>query len=434
MLHLFRDGINLLLAKSNKLIDSFTKWVRFIKKTRNRTVYTFCSWVEQDPKELFEGVISCLKLLEKDYKEVEWGRLSACGITNQRESVVAFRKSDGIPICNAISWMDVRTVDIVGSLKSEIDLCKHFEALTGLKASTFFSAFKMKWILENVPEAQKAAHDNDLAFCTIDSWILWKLTSGTSYYTDPSNASRTFLFSLESGDWCHELLNYFGINVDWLPEIKHPGDLYGSFADQFAFSGTPITALVGDQQASILGHWGKDYLGKVKCTFGTGAFLLRSIDSEAENNPNALRTVIIKDHLAEEYPIVCAGSLIKWLQDSLNFFDNPNDLNHINLAPFKSAKESVYFVPNLSGSLFPKWDPLLRGSFHNISLQSGKIEMTVAVLESVAFCIRRALENFTNKCLSVDGGMCSNMQFCQLLSNICNCSISKINFYKYSLF
>jgi glycerol kinase len=347
----------------------------------------------------------------------------ACGITNQRESIVAFRKSTGKAIINAISWMDVRTIHLVDRLKLDTARLKRFELLTGLKASTFFSAFKIQWILENVFEAQKAAKENDLALATIDTWILWKLTNGISFYTDSSNASRTFLFDIKTGHWSRELLKYFNVNSNWLPEIKF--ECYGQIAAGFPFSNLPITALIGDQQASLIGHWGKGFIAKTKCTFGTGAFLLRSLpDPSSYTNPNALRTVIIPGQLAEEYPIVCAGSLIKWLQKSLLFFEEVSDLNQMDFTP-DDPDNSVYFVPNLSGCLFPSWDPSARGSFFNISLQTGQRELILSVFEAVAFCIKRTLEIEYVPVLSVDGGMCTNRHFSQLLANVCNTSIRK---------
>lgn len=372
--------------------------------------------------------MGCLKQLNDEVVTRTLDFPINCGIANQRETIVAFRKSNGKAIGNAISWMDVRTIHLVERLKLDPIRLQKFEVLTGLKASTFFSAFKIKWILENVNEVKEVAEENDLAFATIDSWILWKLTNGTSFYTDPSNASRTFLFDIHKNKWSSELLDYFNINVDWLPEIRIK--CFGKIAKDFPFPNLLITALIGDQQASLIGHWGKDFIGKTKCTFGTGAFLLRSLADSPETNPNALTTVIIQGQLAEEYPIVCAGSLIKWLQNSFNFFNKENDLNRLDFTPH-DAENSVYFVPNLSGCLFPLWDPSARGSFHNLSLQTGKSEIILAVLEAIAFCIKRALETENVPVLSVDGGMCKNRHFCQLLANVCNASIR--NFEKHLL-
>lgn len=380
--------------------------------------------------ELFESVLQCLSQLQGHLEGSKSKMPVACGITNQRETVVAFRKSTGEPLYNAISWMDVRTAPLVNELKSASDqICSKFETITGLKVSTFFSAFKIKWILENIPIVQQASEDQDLAICTLDSWILWKLTQGSSFYTDPSNASRTFLYSIVDNnyEWYPDLLKYFGVHVDWLPVIRSFGGIYGEIHEGLPFAGCKIAALIGDQQSSLIGHWGRSFEGKLKCTFGTGAFLLRSIESKgsALDNPGALKTVLFNENYIEEFPIVCAGSLVKWMQNSLGFIGSASELNQIDFYPRNPPNDSVYFIPNLSGCLFPAWDPSLRGSFHNLSLQSDKMEMILAVLESVAFCIRRALDNLHVSVLSVDGGMCTNRHFCQLLANICNCEISK---------
>ena len=349
------------------------------------------------------------------------GSIEACGITNQRESIVTFRKSTGKPLVNLISWMDLRTVHLIEQFKSDFSTCHSFETLTGLKASTIFSAFKIHWILQQYPEFHAI---EDLAFCTVDSWILWKLTKGASFFTDPSNASRTFLYNLKSKQWSHDILKYFSIKEEWLPEIK--SNNYGAISEGLPFGGSEITALIGDQQASLIGHWGNDLIGKSKCTFGTGAFLLHCLDANEDTgkcNRNALKTVIYGDLLAEEFPIISAGSLVKWLQNSLKMFTDPSELLEFDFTP-RDPKTSVYFIPNLAGCLFPTWDPTARSSFHNISLQSGQQDFILAALESLAFCVRRALQNVPISVLSIDGGMSVNKKFCQLLADICNCSIS----------
>ena len=387
----------------------------------NHSVFYLCSHVEQDPEGLFANVIKCLEELET-FTNVNALKVVACGITNQRESVMAFRKSSGEPLSNFISWMDVRTADLVEQFKSDFSTCQCFESCTGLKASTFFSAFKINWILGDKPEI---ALLDDLAFCTVDSWILWKLTKGTRFFTDPSNASRTFLYDIKTGNWSQEILKYFNFKGEWLPEIK--SNNFGNISDGFPFGGTEISALIGDQQASLIGHWGKDLIGKSKCTFGTGAFLLRCLDGTETSghcHQNALKTVIYGNHLAEEFPIISAGSAVKWLQNGLEMISDPGDLLDIDFTP-SDPKQSVYFIPNLSGCLFPTWNSQSRASFHNISLQSGQRDFILAVLESLAFCIRRALHNSHISVLSIDGGMSTNGKFCQLLADICNCSISK---------
>ena len=388
------------------------------------------SWVEQDPLELFQNVLTCLKDLQPLTNDL---LVLAGGITNQRETIVSFRKSTGTPLANAISWMDTRTSSFVETLKLDTRISS-FENKTGLKASTFFSAPKICWLLQNNSNVQQAAIDQDLAFCTIDSWILWKLTIGGSFFTDPSNASRTFLYNLKDSHenslkWDSELLDYFGIQNQWLPEIRATD--FGSISTEFPFSNLPITALIGDQQASLIGHWGKDFFGKSKCTLGTGAFLLHSLNIGTEIiNSNCLLTLIQPGQFAEEFPIVCAGSLVTWLLDSLNLIASVDELYLIDFnatVKHQQVAESVYFVPNLSGCLFPLWNPKARGSFHNISLQTNKYDMILAVLESIAFSIRRALENVKIEILSIDGGMSLNFQFCQLLANVTKRQISTEN-------
>lgn len=397
--------------------------------------YCFSRYIEQDPEELFQSVLNCISKLEEISKNQKYSSPISCGIANQRESIVAFNKTTGMPLSNVISWMDGRTFDSVKNLQNDSNYLKEFERLTGLKASTFFSAFKIKWILDNlIPKDFKKI---DLAFATIDSWILWKLTGGSSFYTDHSNASRTFLYDLKSEKWSEKILKYFGIEENWLPQIKSFNSIYGTILNEFPFPNLQITALLGDQQSSLIGHWGQDFIGMTKCTFGTGAFLVKSLETDERDisKGNYLKTLIIPGKFAKEYPIVCAGSLIKWLQNGLEMIKSSNDLDSMDFNS-KSVESSAYFIPNLAGCLFPSWDPSAKGSFHNISLKTYKNDLILAVFESIAFSIRRALENENVSILSVDGGMCKNRQFCQLLANICNCSISKkmLKFVFYSIF
>lgn len=376
--------------------------------------------MEQSPTELFSNVTKCLENLNT-FSKTQNVKIFACGITNQRESVMPVNKSTGEPLGNLISWMDVRSADLVEQFKSDFSTCECFEASTGLKASTFFSAFKIQWILQN---NTKLGSMEELGFCTVNTWILWNLTKEKSFFTDPSNASRMFLYDLKYKNWSNEILKYFNFKTSWFPEVRNCD--FGSISDDFPFGGTEITAMIGDQQASLIGHWGNDLVGKSKCTFGTGAFILRHIDkNEAMScfNKNSLKTVLYGDHLVEEFPIISAGSLIKWLQNSMCMIDDLNDLQELDFNPLE-RNSSVYFIPNLSGCLFPAWDSSARGSFHNISLKSSKQDFIVSVFESLAFSVRRAIENVNMSVLSIDGGMSQNEKFCQLLANICNCPIS----------
>lgn len=319
--------------------------------------------------------------------------------------------------------MDVRTGNIVETLKQDFQTCAEFEKITGLKVSTFFSAFKMKWMLDNIEAVRSAADLNDLGFATVDTWILLRLTGGLSFYTDPSNASRTFLFDIKQRSWSQKLLNHFGIDCQILPEIRNSN--FGVISNKFPFAGVEIASLIGDQQSSLIGHWGKDFAGKSKCTFGTGAFLLISKLTHGFVMGNYLRTIVLGDKYALEYPIVCAGSLINWLKNNLNLFDDLDSLNQVSFYP-KCSQNSVFFVPDLAGCLYPSWNPNARGSFFNLSLQNDKNDLIVAVFESIAFSVRRALGDESISKLSVDGGMCSNKAFCQLLADVCGLTISNL--------
>jgi glycerol kinase len=393
-------------------------------------------WVELDAEALWSSVLVCLQELAEWVKSKDI-RVVAAGITNQRETLVAFDKHTGIPLCHAISWMDTRTSDIVNRLASHHH-ARSLELATGLKFSPYFSAFKMMWLLENdekVKQLSASASDtaSGLAFCTVDSWIAWKLTRGAVFATDTSNASRTFLLKLSEGTWSDELLSLFGIKKDWLPDIRstfHP-DAYGNISKEYPFSELPITALIGDQQASLFGHWSEKAPSSTKVTFGTGAFILQGIPYASPQNAPAgiLQTVLVKfpdkhTQFAFEAPIACAGSLITWLREGLGFIASFDELEASQLT---LNSEPVYFVPHLTGSLFPYWNASARGSFHNLSLQSTKDSLILAVLESIAFSVRSALEQagalFCGE-LSVDGGLSRNRSFIQLLASCCTRPVS----------
>lgn len=243
--------------------------------------------------------------------------------------------------------------------------------------------------------------------------------------TDISNASRTMLLDLDSFDYHDDLLEFFGISKSWLPLVKPSFDNFGQITKTLPFGGTLVNVLIGDQQSSLLGHWGAELKAKSKCTFGTGAFLLKVCKARPKKTNNHLLTLLntgAQTKFVAEYPIVCAGSLVSWLQDKMGLITLPEDLNYIQTnVPLES---SLYFIPNLSGCLFPMWDSSLTGSLHGLSLSSTKTDVCLAVLESIAFCIRLATTHDRPGELSIDGGMSNNSMFCQLLANICQFKIS----------
>ncbi len=223
-------------------------------------------------------------------------------------------------------------------------------------------------------------------------------------------------------------LNFFGISPSVLPEIR-PSlcEKYGRIADCFPFAKMVVNVLIGDQQSSLLGHWGRAFENQAKCTFGTGAFLLKSVDTIVQGDVNHLWTVLNIGNgtfYLQEYPIVCAGSLVVWLQKNLEMIETVEELNSLKFS-LHSPEESIYFCPNLSGCLFPLWDSSQSGSFHNLTLKTTKTDIFQSVLEAVAYSIRLALENKNIDVLSIDGGMSSNSTFCCLLADICQTKISK---------
>lgn len=234
---------------------------------------------------------------------------------------------------------------------------------------------------------------------------------------------------LETLDYSQILLDFFGISKSFLPTIRPSYfENFGTIADNFPFPRATINVIVGDQQASLIGHWRNELEDCAKCTFGTGAFLLKSTTKcQSEGSRKFLRTVLCFGtrtvHL-EEYPIVCAGSLVSWMKQNINLISSVADLNVIQPSQ-KPFEEAVYFVPNLSGCLFPLWDSAQKGSLHSITLKTTKEDIILSVLESIAFSVRFALRGQKIGTLSIDGGMCNNTMFCQMLADICRIKISK---------
>lgn len=235
------------------------------------------------------------------------------------------------------------------------------------------------------------------------------------------------LLDLATKTYSETALAFFGISKSFLPKIR-PSlfENFGLIANGIPFASMSVNVLIGDQQASLLGHWGREFQNRAKCTFGIGAFLLRATCSDPLPETPNLWTVLntgAETFYLEEYPIVCAGSIINWLQQNLGIINSIDELNSSEISTL-SAEESVYFVPNLSGCLFPLWDSESSGSFHNLSLKTSKSDICQSVLESIAFCVRLALDGKNISVLSIDGGMSSNRMFCQLLADVCQIQIS----------
>jgi glycerol kinase len=376
-------------------------------------------WVEHNPEKIWNSVLNTLSTLVKN-NNVESSDIASIGITNQRETTVIWNKKTGIPIYNAIVWQDRRTANYCERLRSQEGL---IHKKTGLAVDPYFSATKIRWLLENIDGAREEAKKGDLLFGTIDTFLIWKLTEGKSHKTDITNASRTMLFNIEEEKWDHELLDLFEIPSNILPEVCENVSDFGSTK----ILGGPVNigGVAGDQQAALIGQCCFS-VGEVKSTYGTGCFMIVNTGEEAIYSKNKLLTTIGykingKINYALEGSIFVAGSAIQWLRDGLGMFEDSSETEALSLKA--SQKSKVLVVPALTGLGAPYWDAEARGAIFGLTRDTGKEEITKATLESVVFQSKDLLEAMKKdkasfQKLMVDGGMVANDWFCQKLSNI----------------
>ena len=377
--------------------------------------------VEHDPIEIWDSVKNCISKIDDEFSI---NQLDSIGITNQRETTLAWRKSTGVPLHNALVWQDTRTQDICDEIKQIEELSVEF-IKTGLPIATYFSLSKILWLLRNVDEVNKAKLDNDLCFGTIDSWLLYKFTG--NHVTDVTNASRTLLMDLHTLNWIEDVINSLDIPLDSLPSIKPSMFNYGT--NEGILKNVPITAVLGDQQASLFGQ-NCISSGDVKNTYGTGCFALTNTGSDIVHSNNGLLSTVAyqkdgdKPQYAIEGSVSIAGAAVQWLRDNLNIIKESSDVEA--LAMDEKDNGDVYFVPAFSGLFSPHWDETARGVLVGLSRFSNKSHIARAVLESVAYQSNELLESMekdigiTFESVNVDGGMVVNNLLMQFQSDIFN--------------
>ena len=375
--------------------------------------------VEHNPEEIWNSVENCINevLTRVDIKDIK-----SVGITNQRETTIAWSKSTGKPFYNALVWQDTRTQDICDEIINNSKLNSEFKK-TGLPIATYFSLSKIIWLMKNVSDIKKALENNDVIFGTVDSWLIYKL-NGT-LQTDVTNASRTLLFDLESLTWNENILNEYNIPKDSLPNIKPSLGNFGNCEN--ILKNVPITAVLGDQQASLFGQQCFSR-GSVKNTYGTGCFALTNTGNDIIYSKNGLLTTVAykygdqKASYAIEGSVAIAGAAVQWLRDNLNLINTSDEIESIALQ--EKDNGGVYFVPAFSGLFSPHWDPTARGVLVGLSRYSNKKHIARAVLESVAYQSYELLnsmekdidQNFTE--VKVDGGMVVNNLLMQFQADI----------------
>ena len=376
--------------------------------------------VEHDGMEIINSVEKCIKAVAKN---IDSTSIKSVGLTNQRETTIAWSKSTGEPFHNAIVWQDTRTQDICNELLANKKLKNHFEK-TGLPVATYFSLSKILWLIRNVPSIKNGL-DDDVCFGTIDSWIIYNLTG--KFLTDVTNASRTLMFDIYDLDWSQGILKELGIPIDSLPKVIPSLSNFGEINK--IIPGVPITAVLGDQQAALFGQ-NCTTKGDVKNTYGTGCFALTNTGEEIIKSSHGLLTTIAyqvegeKPLYALEGSVPIAGAAVQWLRDNLNIIKQSEDVE--SLAMTEKDNGGVYFVPAFSGLFSPYWDETARGSLFGLTRFSNKSHIARAVLESVAFQTYELLESmekdldieFQN--IKVDGGMVENNLLMQFQSDILN--------------
>lgn len=391
-------------------------------------IYPKPGWVEHDPEEIWStqtGVAA--EVLAK--AGIKSSDVAGIGITNQRETTVVWNRITGRPVHNAIVWQDRRTADFCDRLKAEGTDHTILEK-TGLIVDAYFSATKVRWILENVKDARRLAEKGELAFGTVDSWLIWNLTRGKLHITDVSNASRTMLYNIHTLEWDKELLRIFDIPESMLPEVRSSSEVYGHTVGQFSPE-IPIAGIAGDQQAALFGQMCIDP-GMVKNTYGTGCFMMMNIGTKPVESKSRLLTTIAwkigkETSYAFEGSIFIAGAVVQWLRDGLGIISKSGDVE--TLAGKVKDSEGVYFVPAFAGLGAPYWNQHARGTIVGITRGSTSAHIARAALDSIAYQTLEVLQAMEKDSgieireLRVDGGATVNNNLMQFQSDLLQASV-----------
>ncbi|HXM66565.1 MAG TPA: glycerol kinase GlpK [Candidatus Acidoferrum sp.] len=411
-------------TSSRALVFDDQGTVRAVAQREFAQIFPQPGWVEHNPEEIAASQITvALEALSK--AQVAATDLAAIGITNQRETTIVWDRQTGKPIYNAIVWQDRRTASFCERLKTE-GYEQLIQQRTGLLIDAYFSASKISWILENVPQARQLAEAGRLAFGTVDTWLLWKLTGGRVHVTDASNASRTMLFNLHSCDWDKELLEIFGIPESLLPSVRGSSEIYTEVDSVPGLNGVPIAGIAGDQQAALFGQR-CIATGLTKNTYGTGCFLLQSTGNRAVPSKHRLVTTVAwkignRTDYALEGSVFVGGAVVQWLRDGLGIVRTSSDIEP--LANSVSDNGGVYFVPAFVGLGAPHWDSYARGALFGLTRGSTAGHIARAALESIAYQVADLMDAVQSDTgiplqeLRVDGGASANDSLMQFQADI----------------
>ena len=381
-------------------------------------------YVEHDAEEIWSSQFAVAnEALAKAKKKAS--EIAAIGITNQRETTIVWDRKTGTPIFRAIVWQDRRTTPLCEELRAR-GLEPLFRSKTGLLLDPYFSGTKVRWILDNVKDARKRAEKGELAFGTVDSWLVWKLTNGKVHATDATNASRTLLYNIHTGAWDEEILKELNIPRQMLPEVKSCSEVYGKTGEHVFSAPVPIAGIAGDQQAALFGQ-GCFESGTAKATYGTGAFILMNTGAKPVESKNKLITTVAlklgsEVRYALEGSVFNAGTAIQWFRDNLGLIRKSSEIDE--LAAKVESSGGVFFVPAFTGLGAPHWDPHARGAIFGLSRGSSAAHLARAVLESIAFQaadVLHAMESDANmrlKELRVDGGAVASDLLMQIQADL----------------
>ena len=402
--------------------------IKFISQYEFKQYFPRNGWVEHNPNEIWSTTLKALKQVIKKAIILK-GHILTIGITNQRETTILWNKKTGKPIYNAIVWQDRRTQEFCKSLKNK-NYENIFRKKTGLFIDPYFSATKIKWILDNVKVSKKLLKTNNLLFGTVDTFLIWKLTKGKQHLTEATNASRTMLFNINNNKWDNEILQKLKIPKNILPEVKNSADNFGKTDKRVTGKEIPISAVLGDQQAAAVGQACFEK-GSIKSTYGTGAFIIMNTGSKKINSKNKLLTTICyrlnnKTTYALEGSIFIAGAGVQWLRDKIKLINNAYETEKI--AKSTKTNNEVYVVPAFSGIGAPYWRPDARGLITGLTRDSDWKTLVRATVESVAYQSNDLFYSMNKdglkpRIVKIDGGMVANNWFSQFLANIINLKV-----------
>lgn len=400
-----------------------------ISQQEFRQSFPHSGWVEHDPDEILKTQLQTLHQVIQDVG-IKATQIKAIGITNQRETAVVWDKQTGQPIYPAIVWQDKRTAPLCEALKQK-GLEAYVRENTGLVIDSYFSATKVKWILDNVAGARAMAERGELAFGTIDTWLIWNMTKGKVFATDYTNASRTMLFNIRDLKWDEKLLNELGIPSSMLPEVRPSAGDFGNY--NLHGTDVPIRGVAGDQQAALFGQACFEP-GMAKNTYGTGCFMLMNTGNKIQQSKNGLITTIAwgldgRVEYALEGSVFIAGAAVQWLRDSLHLIDHSKDSEYF--AAKALGSNEVYVVPAFAGLGAPYWDMYARGAIFGLTRDTGKEHIIKATLESLAFQTKDILQAMEDDAgikmatLKVDGGASANNMLMQFQSDILDTPVER---------